>query len=400
MAPDPQIYGSALKHTVAALHQHPGLRRNWATRSWDSHLAHWHESRPIQAWLRTIPYRRQPEAPGELLDGAQEFLEAEHDRLAAAWEMHQDALAELPQSARDLAALVFALAADHGPRVLLSNRAAIFGIQLVTGRSYTSLATITTARVVLEKAGIVEATVGQQWAAGHKAKPTQYYLLPSVVREALEASELCPYPAVRGIVHLFPVMTAVQHKAMADYYTALRLRRPNDPATRVQPWEPQEADFATLASLLDAAQAVDCPAGHDGGPVPTGARMSGRGLEVSHAQHDLPPPQAVMPQVRARRPHPRAGGTDSATQPGRDVTASGGSTCGPAPDVAVAAGTRLSGPGRPCGARAARDDLRTAGPPSVARPVRGSRKAAGRVRGPTVKLATQIQDEPAEATSL
>lgn len=248
----------AMKATIAALRARPGIREAWAKdRGLQSGadaelLARWRSSTAIESWLNTVPYLRRNEKLTGLLEDASAYLEEEHERLRSAWALlHASGTWDrLRPSERHLAALLFAIAAYHGPRVPLCHRAAILGIEMMTGRSFKSLATITRARVALVKSGVVAVEPGQAWEAGRKARPTVYDLLPSVVREQLDLASASEgnYACYAAYGHSslpdYPMLSRAQRQAMERLFRTLERRRKGES----EPEQPVVADSGDVTA--------------------------------------------------------------------------------------------------------------------------------------------------------
>jgi hypothetical protein len=196
-------HGRTMRFAIAEFRRHPFLLKAEvngadARTAEGTALVRFRESPVIRSWLRTVPVRKHGDAIRDLLQRASDYLDEEQDRLRLAWErIYRDYWHTFPPSVRDLVWLLFALAGHQGPRVMLSHRAAVAGIALVTGAGPYDFSVIPKrAREHLLRAGI-SVTVGKASPEHPSTRTTIYDLLSASIRSAI-ASSLSTSPRCRS----------------------------------------------------------------------------------------------------------------------------------------------------------------------------------------------------------
>lgn len=178
-------YKLARWHTIRTLRAHPELPKWLGTDPPDS------AQRPIveRWWDNVNPYlnerwKLREERLDALLDECQGYLDfGQYEDLAAMWTKVRTgpAWVGLTLAARWLYAALHALAQDRsawgGPRVLLAHRPAMALIEILGGPRYTSLGTMTKAKVELVSNHLIGYTPGQAWEKGKKSRPGRYEIL-------------------------------------------------------------------------------------------------------------------------------------------------------------------------------------------------------------------------------
>jgi hypothetical protein len=217
-------YDVARTLTIAAIRKQPDLPV-WYTSGDGGDSA---RRSVVIAWEKSVEFyldksaRGREERTTKLLDACEEYLwHTQYDQLAASWKATTSSKTwtTLTPSAQWLYAALHALAQERSSRggiqVLLSNRAAKALIKILGGPTNYSLATISTARVALEKAGLVHVEVGQAHEKGKLSRPTKWVLLGTF--DDSRFSELSLYPARdSSLLHSqeVPRLSDVQRKSL------------------------------------------------------------------------------------------------------------------------------------------------------------------------------------------
>jgi len=280
---EPSPWGKALRRTIRERRAHPGLYKafisNEGTRTADGLvLDNWKHAHAVWEYLTTVKVANQDQALEQLLTAAARYMEdVEPQMLKYTWAWHQQTglYKKLPLASRRVTDFLFARALVKGPRVLESYRSVVYGIELMTGRTYRP-ETLYDVHPKLLRHGIADIRVGQQYQPGRRARPTEYNILPAAIRDQLSPlNPTMPYvpDGIKGIVGLlYPAMTDEQHDLMERKYRELRRKRVEDNADA-------GSEFSPLIDGSDLAVAEPDPAAERFDELVSGAER-----DVSNAE--------------------------------------------------------------------------------------------------------------------